>query len=126
MSEQEYEEVEVDPNHPWVVASTVGGPQAQPCNVSIDPVRIPSGEEGKTMKAAMISIVDGTGIKNAFITPMMLINVVEQAQAIFNHWDAQQKQEPQGLIIATPAEQHAAQAHADRQQEAEKIIKGKK
>jgi hypothetical protein len=88
-----------DPDHPWVTASMMGHPAPVPTNLALEPVQIEQG--GVDTDAVMLTIVDPTGIKNVFMPPEMLAQVVQSGMNILAMFD-QRKQ--QGLVIASPSD----------------------
>lgn len=94
MTEQT-DEVEININHPWVTASVNMNPQPVPTGLNLDAVEFTM--EGQRTKAALLSIVDPTGVKTVFIPPQMLEQMLHQIGSIFQQW---QLEASQRIVVA--------------------------
>lgn len=114
--EGELETLDVNPNHPWVEASTVMDPKPLPVNVSMAPaeMRVPdeNGGEPKVMRAAVLTVVTPAGVNTAFLDPTVLEHLMMQGAQIMDYW-VKQDQRKGGLILGTPEAQRQAKAMAD-------------
>lgn len=95
----EFEEVEIDPDHPWVDASLHGRPSPVPVNVKVEPVELtqqtPDGP--KSADAILMTVVSPVGAFTFFLPPAALHQMVMNGASIL---DALQQKASQGLIVA--------------------------
>lgn len=91
---------EIDPDHPWVEASQIMGPQPIPTVTKLDAVTmtIPQ-QEGppKEVQAAILSVVTPAGVTTVILDPGGLNQLGMQAAVILQGWATAP---PQGLVVA--------------------------
>jgi hypothetical protein len=97
--ENDTEEIEVDVNHPWVHASTVMKPQPVMSSVTFDAVEWKESADAEPKKAALLTVIDATGVKNIFIPPQMLHELMLMGGAIMQQWQQEQMKEAVGKLI---------------------------
>lgn len=88
------QEFEVDVNHPWVHASTVMRPQPVPTSVSMDACEWREAENEEPKKAALLTVIDATGVKNVFLPPAVLQGLMQQGGAIIQQWMMEEMAKP--------------------------------
>jgi hypothetical protein len=86
---------QIDPEHPWVIASQYGNPAPVPTSVALEPITLE--QDGKELDAAMLTIIDPTGVKNAIIPPNALHQLVMQGAQIL---DLLKQKQQSGLVVA--------------------------
>jgi hypothetical protein len=98
--------------HPWVVAALGSqiSPAPVPTSVALDSVTM-TNEEGTT-DAAILTVVDPTGIKTVLLSPGAVYALTNQGADILNEWAQEQKG---GLVVADKNMERAARAAADAQ-----------
>ena len=116
----EEEMIELDGDHPWIQAALTSYPAPVPSSAKLEPVSLPAREEGKTVPAALMTIVDPTGVKTIFLPPNALVQLAQQANAIFEFWDQEKRS---GLIVADKGIEKIAKAQADAAAEAARIFR---
>lgn len=124
--QDDQETVEIDMDHPWIMAALAMHPEPGPASAQLLPVGIPApseDDEERTLQAAMLTTVSQSGVQTVFLPPKALVDLIEQAGQIFDYWDQQQAKQPPGLIIANQGMQHAAQQVADQQAEQERRMR---
>ena len=112
--QQNDEEMTVDADHPWVDAAFAMSPMPTPAFAKVEPTGIET-EQG-TMRAAMLSSIGPNGVFTVFIPPQALYQLVQQAGAIFQMWEAEDAKQPK-LVVADKAMMKDAQRAADAAQQ---------
>lgn len=125
-NQNEDDSIEIDPDHPWIMAAMAFSPEPGRASAQLVPVLLPAPTEDnpeRVLNAAMLTTVSESAVQTVFMPPAGLVDLTNQISACFEYWD-QKKEEPK-LIIADKGMQHAAQQKADMDLQAARIIKGK-
>lgn len=94
--------------HPWVRAAQMMQPQPVMAAVNLDAVELTTGAEKQ--KAALLTVIDATGVKTVFIPPDVLQNIVAQAVNIIQGWN---NEAAKGILIADKEMERQAVKHVD-------------
>jgi hypothetical protein len=109
--------IEIDGDHPWIQAALNMYPGPVQSTAKFDAVELPNPVEGSApMRAAMLTIIDPTGVKTVFLPPKALVSLMEQAGGIFDFWDEEKSKQQPSILIADKNMEAAAKRAADAAQ----------
>lgn len=100
-----------NPEHPWVEASMVSAPAPTAISLRIEPYELgipqPDGST-KAIECGMMMAITPVGVFNFFMTPQLLINLLEQGHDVLSQLATEQS----GIVVANKEMQKEAEKHA--------------
>lgn len=107
-NESDNDDVEVDFEHPWIIAGMSMYPAPVPTGMRCEPIKIP-GPDGAQQNGALLTVMTPAGVTTVFVSPQSLAGHLQQIMAIFEMWEAEA-----GNGIIVPTQEQARQViHMD-------------